>query len=244
MSRPRLRLETSRRTPEGLWKPDPAALHHLIDVRRCGDGDAVEGLLPGRLLTLRLEHRADGWYARELRRDPVEGAALSVYLLAALVKTAPFEQMLRQATQLGVRRILPLSCDRSVVRLEAGRLAKKMERWERLIAESSKQCALPEPPSLEPPKPLTALDEGDIAGLPLAAIIDGHARPLGAFAPREAATVAIGPEGDFSDREKAHLRNLGFRSVSLGSTILKAETAAVAACSYLLLQREAESCAS
>ena len=63
--------------------------------------------------------------------------------------------------------------------------------------------------------------------------------PVGSFPPRAEATVAIGPEGDWDDREKQVLLEAGFCPVRLGPFVMKAVTAAIVACSYLVLAWEA-----
>jgi 16S rRNA (uracil1498-N3)-methyltransferase len=124
----------------------------------------------------------------------------------------------QKLTELGVDRIVLLSSERSVVRWEGGRAAAHLARLERVARSAlmqSRQVWLPEIVGVVPvPELLAGAGPGvavaDIGGAPLGAGVD---------------TVLVGPEGGWSDAERA----LSAATVGLGSGVLRAETAAVAA---------------
>ena len=233
VSLPRLRLERSRELEPGCWLISEEEAHHLTHVRRCRDGSLVEGLLPGRRLVLRLAEDPRGLLGK-VEEEHLETIDLpGITLCIALLKAESFDLLLRQATEAGVTRIVPLACDHSVVRLEGDRLGKKLERWRRILEESTKQCGAATPPELTVPVTVEGLSALDLPEQRLVAAIDPDNVPLGAVVPQGSVAVAIGPEGDWSPRELDMLARLGFRSVSLGPRILKAFTAAVVSCSWL-----------
>ncbi len=239
MSLPRIRLDRCLRTPEGHWVLSGEEAHHLVRVRRCGEGDLAEGLLPGWKVTLRLFAKENAWFGEECSRQAEGGGDLALVLLVALLKGDAFEKMLRQATELGASRIVPLICERSIPRIEPKKIASKMERWSKILEESTKQCGRGTPPEMVAPLECSALSSLDLPPCRFAAILDGEARPLGAaYAAEKALAFAVGPEGDFTPREKALFKDLDFSSVSLGPRVLKAETAVAAGLAFLSLAWE------
>jgi 16S rRNA (uracil1498-N3)-methyltransferase len=141
--------------------------------------------------------------------------------------------MLEKLTELGVAAIWPLECERSV----AGARQDRMDRWQRRIIEAAKQAHVAWLPTIQPVKNLPQLLEraAEFTDL-LVADTAGPARPI--LAARLAAgarpLILIGPEGGFSDAERERMRRSGFHAVSLGTTVLRTETAAVVAAACLL----------
>jgi 16S rRNA (uracil1498-N3)-methyltransferase len=165
--------------------------------------------------------------------EPLAAVELPVRitLCAALIKFDRFEWLVEKATELGVERILPVDAARTDKGLfEASR--KRTERWLRIARESSQQARrvrIPEIlPALRFPAALEVeadhryfLEEG--AAPPLLRVLPE--------APAPAAKVAllIGPEGGWTDSERAAASRAGWQPASLGPQILRAETATVAA---------------
>lgn len=225
MSLPRVRLESSRCEGDSLWILDQEQSRHLIAVRRCRHGDLFEGLLPGRRLLLRLEifpSGAGGVVVSELPEE--EGP--KIWLLAGLLKNDPFERLLSQSVEAGVSVIVPLMCSRSVAGIDPSRYARKMERWNRVIHEATKQCG-----SATPPEILCPLVPARIGSLALphfrfAAVTEGGSDILSLRASGESA-IAVGPEGDWTEDELSILAREGFLPVRLGRRIMRSQTAAV-----------------
>ncbi len=236
MSLLRLRLETSLREPDGRWRLATEEGHHLT-VRRCASGERVEGLLPGYRVVLRLERRDDAWYGWEEERHAAEGVAVRMTLLAGVLKEDAWDALLRIATEVGVWRILPLLCVRSVPRLEGNRLAARLERWRRILAEATKQCGASEAPELVSPRPVEALEDHVLPPDRFAALLSGNARPLPEEPFGDEVALAIGPEGDFSPEEGEALRRRAFRPVSLGGRVLRAPTAVAVGCAWFVVFR-------
>ena len=177
----------------------------------------------------------------------VREAALRIQLLISLVKFDRFEWCLEKATELGVTEIVVLAAARTDKPLLAA-VPKRRARWEKILVESGQQSRRLRPPVLR-----TALD-GTRGGK-----IHGAIRPKEAFAQTSAAcklvlserrdaklmrdalsvyaepsaSLAIGPEGGWTDEELAAARASDFVEVSLGRNILRTETAVVAALAIL-----------
>lgn len=151
-----------------------------------------------------------------------------VALAVALIKFDKLEWVLEKATELGAARVVLVECDRSEKGLELAAVKRK-ERWERILIESAQQCRRPKLPLLEGPVRFAAALELEAEGR----YFCDEAEPEADFVPAASAALLIGPEGGWTDRERERARAAGWRAVSLGGYILRAETAAIAALAVL-----------
>jgi len=165
-------------------------------------------------------------------------APVRLTLCAALIKFDRFEWLVEKATELGVAAIVPVDAARSEKGLsEAAR--KRAERWRRIAHESSQQARRLSPPEILRPVSLDlALDLA--TGLRYFLDENPGAPPLAAAIPRhgeryssDRVLVLTGPEGGWTDAERAAATAAGWAPVSLGPLILRAETAAIAAAGIL-----------
>lgn len=159
----------------------------------------------------------------------------AVTLYTALLKGERFDWLLQKATELGVAAIQPILTERTVRRVgpEDGHAR---ERWQRIVTEAAEQSGRSRVPALSPPQTLDALANARVPSL-FVAHESVTAGTLGAMIPATATTVsvAIGPEGGFSDAEVGRLVATGTaQPVSLGWRILRAETAAITAVTIVM----------
>ncbi|MCB1016292.1 MAG: 16S rRNA (uracil(1498)-N(3))-methyltransferase [Acidimicrobiales bacterium] len=200
---------------------DEADRHHLDRVLRLARGD---------LVTV-----ADGQGAwRECRFGPVLEPAGPVVVerpptppvtvCFAPVKGDRPEWAVQKLTELGVDVIVPLGADRSVVRWAGERATRHVERLRRVAREAAMQCRRPTLPVVEDVRTFA-----DVAARPGALLAD----PTGRSPQRGDALVLVGPEGGWSDAERAR----AVPAVRLGPTVLRAETAAVVAGALLTALR-------
>jgi 16S rRNA (uracil1498-N3)-methyltransferase len=160
-----------------------------------------------------------------------------VTLYAALFKFDRFEWMIEKATEIGVARIVPVETARSENGLLAA-AAKRVERWRKIALESSQQSRRLAPPEVSDPKKLAAALADAAAGPPADHRYRLEEQPGSALlidalpTDRSPVTLLIGPEGGWVDSERAALdAAAGWLAVSLGPSILRAETAAIVAAS-------------
>ena len=152
-------------------------------------------------------------------------------ILASLIRFERLEWMLEKATELGVERIIPVQTDRGEKGLEQA-AKKRIARWNRIVREASEQSRRARLPEIGDPADFAdalAVDAGYRYLLE-----EKEAPPILSMLPAErqagsSLALLVGPEGGWTDRERELAANAGWSAVSLGSEILRAETAAIAA---------------
>ena len=224
MSVTRLVLPGAALAPGEVRVPEKAA--HHARVTRVAAGEPVEVLdLTGAVAigTLaRWDGRACVVEIARVEREHGEPPAPIVLGLAAL-HTQAFDWAVEKATELGATGIVPVLAGR----VQGGRHAARVERWQRLADAAVAQCGRSRPPRVAEPLRLA-----DFAGTARGArfVADPGARMPAPFeAGAGGVTVLVGPEGGFTDEERAVILTAGFLGLPLGPRILRAETAAVAA---------------
>jgi 16S rRNA (uracil1498-N3)-methyltransferase len=157
-------------------------------------------------------------------------AAVRTRLLASLIRFERFEWMLEKATELGVERVIPVEAERATQGLEQAAV-KRLERWNRIAREASEQSRRDRLPVIGAPKSFRdALAESADYRY---ALEEAEAPPLLSVLPTarragDSVALLVGPEGGWTDRERATIAAGGWTPVSLGGLILRAETAAIA----------------
>ncbi len=212
------------------------AAHHLGRVLRAQPGQMYELSDGERVWLGRVETVGRDIVEFALVEElPGHAPSLDTTLLLAVVKFDAFEWALEKATELGVTRMVPLAAARSEKALLSA-APKRADRWKKILLEASQQSRRVRLPVLEPlAKPETAFAaKADVLRVLLSESPD--AKPLRAVLAGEqqnAAILAIGPEGGWTDGEFAAARESQFREASLGRLILRTETAVVAALASL-----------
>lgn len=167
-----------------------------------------------------------------IEQIPAPLPPLRTTLLLSMVKFDRFEWCLEKATELGVSRIVPVAADRSEKRLvEAAE--KRADRWAKILLESAQQSRRVAPPEMAVAAPLDkVLLSRSSAEWAILLSERAGASPLRQLLQNAksaaSATLSIGPEGGWTDREFREFQAAGFHEASLGNQILRTETAVVA----------------
>ena len=214
--------------------PDSIA-HHAARVLRLRDADPIV-LFNGRGGEYHGRLAAGGSRAELVAHHAVEReSVLAVTLLQAWIATDKLEMVVEKAVELGVTRIVLAPARRSVVQLDAARLARRMERLRDIVVGACCQCGRNRVPAIDAASDLrTGLGQASTGATGIVLQPDAEtsladfARPAaGSFA------VAVGPEGGFESGELAVAAHAGYRAVRLGPRVLRTETAGLAALSTL-----------
>jgi 16S rRNA (uracil1498-N3)-methyltransferase len=145
------------------------------------------------------------------------------------------EWAIEKCTELGVTRIVPVIARRTDAHL-ATAAAKRVERWRRIAHEAAQQSRRQRVPQIDEAVKLKAALEVE-TGVRLLLNENERAKKICdslSEKPQEVA-IAVGPEGGWADEELAQFDAAGWQSVTLGSRILRAETAAIAAMAAVAL---------
>lgn len=205
---------------------------HLARVLRAGEGRQFE-ISDSRDLFLAEIDRVNRQRVtfRIIEKLDVDEQRVRIILCVSLIKFDRFEWIVEKATELGAYAIVPVEAERS----EKGLLeaaAKRAERWRKIARESSQQSRRVRAPGIESAVSLAAALGRKAADanyfleekLGAAGLLEALASP----AP-DSIALWTGPEGGWTDRERVRLSAGGCIPVSLGPSILRAETAAIAA---------------
>jgi 16S rRNA (uracil1498-N3)-methyltransferase len=170
-----------------------------------------------------------------------------IVLCQGLLKSARFEWILEKGTELGVSTFIPTLFRRSMAGLEEAGPAK-LQRWQRIIQEATEQCGRARCPELLAIRPLihtlNDLPPGVLALMPWeeernlslrSALQNFHAVPL---TEQKTVFLFIGPEGGLQADEVKLAQRYGVQAVSLGSRILRAETAAISTIASVMYELE------
>jgi 16S rRNA (uracil1498-N3)-methyltransferase len=213
------------------------AAHHAGRVLRVECGQQFE-LSDGQQVWLASVDAVARERIQFVLRERVEGREPSLHttLLLSIVKFDRLEWALEKATELGVAQIVPLAAARSDKMLRRA-AAKRAVRWRKILLESAQQARrLRVPELLEIMRPAAAFAAMKNASVKLLLSEERNApelRDVLGGATGSSAALAIGPEGGWTEDEFAAARTAGFRAASLGPTIVRTETAVVAALASL-----------
>lgn len=226
MARRRFFVSEVRR---GMAELSGADAEHLVRVLRAEAGQVYE-----------LSDNRDAYLAqietarkslvvfRVLEKLPAVDTGVQLTLAPALFKFDRFEWLIEKATELGVDTIQPWEAARTErgLRQAAG---KRIERWRRIALEASQQARRVHLPVIEPVMRFREVLRVE-ADLKLLLDEDSSAQPIGRALSGEARHVTLlsGPEGGWTAEEKEAALAVGWQACSLGSTILRAETAGMA----------------
>jgi 16S rRNA (uracil1498-N3)-methyltransferase len=227
---------------------DREDLHHMMKVLRLKPGDEIDvsdgtaweyrGVL--RLVTAEAAE-ADIVDKQAFAREPL----LSITLYQGMPKQGKMEMIIQKAVELGASRIVPVFTDRSVV-TDNGKMDKKIQRWQKIADEAVKQCRRGKIPEIGQDRTFSQMAEElkdyDLVLFPYENEEDRSLK-AGLRSLKEKPNnlaIIIGPEGGFSDREAALLKEKGAHCVTLGKTILRTETAGLATIAMVMYELEME----
>ncbi|MGE3465359.1 MAG: 16S rRNA (uracil(1498)-N(3))-methyltransferase [Pyrinomonadaceae bacterium] len=213
---------------------DADETRHLRDVLRLKTGDEVS-VFDGTGGEFRCEIRSISKRSAELALlDRVEPSApessLDLSLAAAIINGDKYDLVIQKSVELGVTRFIPLNTARCDVKLKDA--PKRVERWERIALEATKQCGRATVMRIEAPVGFNYLiSNSDPASTLLFSEREGETLPTGAGFSK--ITAVIGPKGGWDDDELRAAAEAAFKIVTLGGRILRAETAAISIAAVL-----------
>lgn len=230
----RIFVEPSAIQGQQLWISGEL-VHHLGTVLRLEPGEELVACCgDGRIYYAVLE---------QFQRDSIRGRITAVEeeqketevrirLFQGMPKGDKLELIIQKCTELGVTAIIPMTTQRTIVKLEDGKAQKKQERWQKIALEASQQSKRVTVPDIAALTPWRSAMEQMQEGTTIVLWEDeqqtGLRQVLESIQPGPI-NLVVGPEGGLTPEEVEQLQRLGAYSASLGKRILRTETAGLAA---------------
>ena len=210
---------------------EKSSTHHLLKVLRKKEGDEII-LFDGKgnsclgvissLNKSQLELEIIELFDKTLR------SGIKISLGQSLIKSDPLNFIIQKATELGVASFYPLITDRSVIKLKMTK--NRALKWSLIARGACEQCGENWLPIIESPMKLDKWAEVEKSKIKI--VLYPHAtNKISDLDYKDSVSLAIGPEGDFTEYEVDSLVEKGFIPVTIGRRILRAETAAISAIS-------------
>jgi 16S rRNA (uracil1498-N3)-methyltransferase len=164
---------------------------------------------------------------------------VSITVAQGFLKEKKMDDLIRGLTELGINRWMPFFAERSVPRPSAQRLSTRTDRWRTIAREALKQCRRSRLPEILPAGSLNDVIALSVESELKIAFWEKAVESIPAVLNSETGEVhrrifiLLGPEGGLTDTEIQSAATAGFKAVTLGPRILRAETATVAACSLI-----------
>jgi 16S rRNA (uracil1498-N3)-methyltransferase len=237
MITPRLFMEGVPTAGAAFRLPEAAA-HHAIRVLRLRVGDVLAlftgggGEFRARIDAI---SRDDVSVTIESFDSVEREAPLSITLMQGIAHGERMDTIVQKATELGVARIVPVACERSVTRLDADRAEKRVAHWRKIAISACEQCGRNRLPEIADPVALEVAVTLAVAGMALM-LSPRASQSLRSVAESSvsAVTLLVGPEGGFTDVEENAAIAAGFQPMRLGPRVLRTETAGPAFIAALL----------
>jgi len=213
-----------------------ANAHHLFRVLRAQPGQQFDIAANGVVRLGTIMHATANEIQFHLGEE-VPGEVLpevAVYL--SIFKFDRLEWAIEKLTELGVSRIIPLLAERSAQHLAKAAEAR-VERWRKIAKESAQQARRIAPPEIAVPLRVPAMLKAEAeCRIILSEVENAVSLKSSLSGARPPIALALGPEGGWTPEELESFTSAGWKSASLGATILRAETAAIAAVAVVMAE--------
>lgn len=167
---------------------------------------------------------------------------VKVTLFQGMPKADKLEWIIQKCTEIGIDEIVPVITDRVIVKLDEKNVSKKLERWNKIALEASKQSGRQKVPEVKKPinikKFIENISKYDILLLPYECEKEQTLKSVLRNLDKKCENIAIfiGPEGGFTEEEIKLLDNENAKIVTLGPRILRTETAGMATLAMTLYE--------
>jgi 16S rRNA (uracil1498-N3)-methyltransferase len=227
---------SSRSIRDGFASFDGDVFNHMVRVLRLGPGDEVQLIdEKGMVHSGVINQVAKEWVAVKITSSSAtvedDIAVPRITICQALPKGEKLELILQKGTELGADEFWLFAGRRSVAKVSNDQLSHKYERWNRIVAQASRQCGRTTIPAV---RLMTSAEEAAFTTRQELRLIlweneqNTTLKKALASSKPQSVIVAIGPEGGFDSREVQHFSDAGYLPVSLGTRILRTETASIA----------------
>ena len=220
-------------------------VNHIRNVMRLKPGEEISVSIGGDGKEYRygIESYTEDSVLCRLRfvKDKEVELPVKVLLFQGLPKADKMDLIVQKAVELGAAEIIPVSMERCVVKLDAGKAAKKTVRWQTIAESAASQSRRSIIPRVLAPMSMKeaveyAKEQTEVRVIPYELQEDDGSvkQYLESLKEGESVSIFIGPEGGFAPGEVELAKEAGIRPISLGRRILRTETAGLAILSWLI----------
>ncbi|MHB8104897.1 MAG: RsmE family RNA methyltransferase [Dehalococcoidales bacterium] len=218
---------------------DAGQLHHIRDVLRLKVNDEVIVFdnhgHEYKAVIITVNKKQAKLKVTPLNTPPANNVNLTI--ACAIPKGSRMDDIIDFLTQLGVASIIPMRTERVVVKLDDARAETRHERWQKIARNAARQCQRSNVPAIAPVTDIKQVisnsREFDLKLIPHLAGERKSIKDVMSKGSYKNIIALIGPEGDFTPAEVELALHNGFNPVSLGSTVLRVATAAIAVAAYI-----------
>ena len=211
-------------------------LHHIKNVMRNRPGDFIECIYQDELYICEIEDPISTRVKIVEKKMENHESLYDVTIAIALVKEQKMDLILQKLTELGIKKIIPVKMERSIIQLDDSRIQKKKERWQKICKEAAEQSKRNKIPEIT-----DVMTVGQLKNLSFDQKYICSPKNSRNFnysylqKQKKYATMifVIGPEGGISPKEEDLLESFGYVPVSFGSRVMRVETAAIYVASVL-----------
>lgn len=204
--------------------------HHIKNVMRMNDKDNIEVVYNEKLYICSIEIKEESVIASIIEELNNDYNNIEITIVQGLPKGDKFDFIIQKATELGVTKIIPLNCNRSIVKYDKDKEKKKIDRWQKIAKEASEQSKRITIPVIDKITDINNLKDLDYDIKLLCSVNEKEINikhHLQNIKYNDKIIIVVGPEGGFTDNEEETLIKYGFKRVSLGENILRTETAPI-----------------
>lgn len=209
--------------------------HHIRNVMRMKKGDVIKIVYDEFCYDCKLNMIVPNISFDIISKQKLDNN-YSVDVAFSLIKEQKLDYLLQKSTEVGVGKLIPIHTKRSIIKIDRKKEQSKIERWNKIVKEASEQSfrgSMPIVTNILSLKELINLDYD----LKLLCSLNKNTKKIKKILQKnnkcDKILLVVGPEGGFDPLEEDFLIENGFISVTLGNTVLRAETAAVVALSII-----------
>lgn len=207
-------------------------IRHIKLVMRMQDNDEIEVVFDNILYLCCISNVKENIKIKiksEIKKTDDNNFCIN--LIIPVLKEQKFDLILQKATELGVNNIIPIETERTIVKIKE---KDKLDRWYKILKEASEQSKRIDIPNISSPIKLKELKHMNGLSLVCSTISKNNIKNVFKNIKNcDTINIVVGPEGGLSLEEEKYLNTLDFISVSLGSRILRVETAPIVVLSIL-----------
>ena len=215
----------------------PTTLTHHLRVRRIRNGESIQvfngvGQVAKAQISDLSSDKALYLDLSDIQDDLSKEPRYPIVLIQGIAGGDKMDWIIEKAVELGVTHIIPTQTARAIVKLDAKRAQKRLEHWQAIIiaaCEQSGRSVLPSISAIQSFEESLTSTHSDLLKIVLTPRGSMSLISIAKRSPGQGISLLIGPEGGFSDTEEAQASRGGFLAATLGSRILRTETAGIVA---------------